>query len=285
MHENWQAAVQTALGSSIEDLDRLGGGDFAESYRATLSSGRVVFLKTHKQPPPLFFSTEATGLEWLGKQGGVSVPKVIAASDNPPYLALEWIETGPVKQTTEQEFGRSLAELHRVEWPVFGRADMRTTGSQAVPNEPCTTWVDFYRSQRLLPLARIARDANILSARAVATLEMIASRLVELGGPAEPSALLHGDLWAGNRIVDAHGHSWLIDPAAHGGHREFDLSMMRLFGGFSDDCFQAYQECFPLAEGWRERISLHQIAPLTVHAIKFGRPYISATEDALRQYS
>ena len=107
---------------------------------------------------------------------------------------------------------------------------------------------------------------------------------VEVGGPAEPPARLHGDLWAGNRLVDGRGRSWLIDPAAHGGHREFDLAMMRLFGGFDSECFAAYEEVGPLAPGWEERVPLHQLAPLAVHAIKFGGSYVRATVDALAHY-
>jgi fructosamine-3-kinase len=105
--------------------------------------------------------------------------------------------------------------------------------------------------------------------------------LKELVGPPEPPARLHGDLWAGNRLVGAGGVNWLIDPATHGGHREFDLAMMRLFGGFGNDCFAAYEEMAPLADGWVDRVPLHQLAPLVVHAIKFGGPYVGATQQAL----
>ena len=101
---------------------------------------------------------------------------------------------------------------------------------------------------------------------------------------ANPPARLHGDLWAGNRLVDARGRSWLIDPAAHGGHREFDLAMMRLFGGFSDACFRAYVDVRPLRDGWAERVHLHQIAPLVVHAIKFRGGYVEAASAAIARY-
>ena len=102
--------------------------------------------------------------------------------------------------------------------------------------------------------------------------------------PDEPASLLHGDLWAGNRLVDRQGESWLIDPAAHHGHREFDLAMMRLFGGYTDQCFAAYDECYPLQAGWAERVLLHQLAPLLVHAIKFGGSYVGAVDQAVKPY-
>jgi len=249
-----------------------------------------VFAKTHASPPPGFFTREAADLAWLAGPGVVSVPEVLAASDGgdgePPHLVLSWVDEGRAVAGTEEAFGRSLAQLHAAEPDGFGRADRRTTGSRGLPNEPCPTWAEFYATQRLAPLARIARDEQALAPAVVDALERLdADRLVAVGGPLEPPARLHGDLWAGNRLVDRAGESWLIDPAAHGGHREFDLAMMRLFGGFGAGCFAAYDEVWPLAEGWRDRIALHQVAPLVVHAIKFGGSYRSAAADAISAYA
>ena len=183
--------------------------------------------------------------------------------------------------TTEADLGRGLAALHRAGAPSFGREDRRTTGSRGLPNEPYPTWAEAYAENRLRPLARLARDGRALPPAACLDLELVADRLAELGGPPEPPARLHGDLWAGNRLVGAGGENWLIDPAAHGGHREFDLAMMRLFGGFGAECFAAYAAAYPLADGWEARVPLHQLAPLAVHAIKFGGGYVGATERAL----
>jgi fructosamine-3-kinase len=285
------AWVSSELDAEVTGHARLGGGDVAESYRLELADGRRVFAKTHADPPPGFFTTEAWGLAWLREAGAVAVPEVLAVSDGdssssaatgaPPALALEWIGEGRPNERTEADLGRALAALHRAGAPCFGREDRRTTGSRALPNDPCDTWVEFYATRRLVPLARLARESGALSQRAVADLEDVAGRLRELGGQPEPPARLHGDLWAGNRLVDRSGTSWLIDPAAHGGHREFDLAMMRLFGGYGSECFAAYADEFPLAEGWEQRVPLHQLAPLTVHAIKFGGSYGAATERAL----
>jgi fructosamine-3-kinase len=276
-----RAAVADALGSGIADLVPLAGGDVAAAYRAELDDGRRVFVKTHADPPLGFFTTESAGLRWMREPGAVRVPDVVAVSDEPPFLALEWIEEGHPRSSTEPELGRALAALHASGAPSFGREDRRTTGSRGLPNEPCATWAEFYASQRLLPLARLARDGRALPDGAIAELEAVADRLDELGGPPEPPARLHGDLWAGNRLVDASGTSWLIDPAAHGGHREFDLAMMRLFGGFGAACFAAYAEVAPLTDGWEQRVPLHQLAPLVVHAIKFGGGYVDGTRRAL----
>ena len=201
----------------------------------------------------------------------------------PALLALEWVEQGEGQAGSEEAFGAALARLHLAGSPCFGREDARPTGSRSLPNDPCATWAEFYRARRLLPLARPARDADALPARAALELEAVAGRLEEVGAAHEAPARLHGDLWGGNRIVDTRGRSWLIDPAAHGGHREFDLAMMRLFGGFGPACFDAYAEVDHLAEGWRERVPLHQLAPLVIHAIKFGGGYVGAAQAAIAE--
>ena len=127
----------------------------------------------------------------------------------------------------------------------------------------------------------VAADPTIRRLERLATGATLAS----LPGADEPPARLHGDLWAGNRLVDVDGRSWLIDPAAHGGHREFDLAMMRLFGGFGPECFDAYEEAYPLADGWHRRVSLHQVAPLVVHAVKFGGGYVAAATEAIELWT
>ena len=279
-------AVGAGLGATVVAGSPLRGGDVAEAYAVDLDDGRRVFAKTHAQPPANFFSTEAAGLRWLRAAQALPVPEVLAVSDaTPAFLALEWIDVGGGRsESGEAAFGRRLAALHAAGAPSFGRADARTTGSLGLPNDPCDSWVEFYAERRLRRLARLAADRDALAPASIAALERIAGRLDELGGTAQPPARLHGDLWAGNRLVDREGNSWLIDPAAHGGHREFDLAMMRLFGGFGDACFAAYREAAPLDDGWQDRIALHQLAPLVVHAIKFGGGYVGAVDDALAHY-
>jgi fructosamine-3-kinase len=287
------AALESALGVAVVGGRPAHGGDVAQAYQVEVADGRLVFAKTHRDPPPGFFVTEAAGLRWLAQAGAVAVPEVLAVTDGGgpggggpvALLALEWIEEGSPGPTTEPDLGRALAALHRAGAPCFGRVDRRSTGSRSLPNDPCDTWVEFYATRRLLPLAAMARRSQALDPGDCDRLEVVAARLGQLGGGAEPPCRLHGDLWAGNRLVDAEGRSWLIDPAAHGGHREFDLAMMQLFGGFGQVCFDAYAESFPLGDGWRERVQLHQLAPLVVHAVKFGGGYRQAVRAALDRYA
>jgi len=280
-------AVATDLDADVQQMTRLGGGDVAESYRIGLADGRTVFAKTYRAPPAGFFTTEANGLRWLREPAVLPVPDVLAVSDGddgtPPRLVLEWIDrrAGSGSPEGDEEFGRALARLHRAGSVSFGRDDRRTTGSLALPNDPCATWVEFYGERRLGALLEIARDRHALPAPALTKLERTIGQLDAIGGPVEPAARLHGDLWAGNRLIDRADRSWLIDPACHGGHREYDLAMMRLFGGFGPACFAGYVAEWPLADGWEARVPLHQIAPLIVHAVKFGGGYAAAAERAL----
>lgn len=274
--------VADMAGVAVASASRVGGGDFATAYRVVLDDGRVVFAKTHRNPPPRFFTTEAAGLSWLTEPGVLAVPAVIGvADDDPACLVMAWVDEGGRPAADEAAFGRSLAALHAAGAPHFGRADGRTTGSLALPNDPADTWAEFYADRRLRPLAAIAAERGVLSRSTIDRNDDVAEDPTRWGAADEPPARLHGDLWAGNRIVDTAGTSWLIDPAAHGGHREFDLAMMRLFGGFGTAAFAGYHEVAPLQLGWEARVDLHQLAPLVVHAIKFGGGYAAAVEAAL----
>ncbi len=285
MEQSLANGIEHTLGATVGRAWRVHGGDVAIAYGVDLADGRRVFVKTHRAPPPGFFTTEGSGLAWLAEADAVAVPAVLAVSDGPPaFLALSWIEPGHPTATTDADFGARLAALHLAGARCFGREDRRTTGSRVLPNEPARTWREFYASNRLVPLARLAKDGGALPSAAIDDLVAVADRLDALGVPDEPPARLHGDLWAGNRLVGTGGRSWLVDPAAHGGHREFDLAMMRLFGGFGTDCFESYAERYPLADGWRDRVALHQIAPLVVHAIKFGGGYVAAATEAISRY-
>ncbi len=289
MDERVARRIEELLGSRVRRTDAVHGGDNSAAHRVQLDDGRVVFAKTHVDPPDGWFTTEATGLEWLRVANAVRLPAVLAVDDGdgdvPAHLVMEWIEEGGRGGGDEAAFGRALADLHRAGAPAFGREDRRTTGSRRLPNDPCATWPEFYATRRLLPLADLAARAQALAPPDIDRLRQIAGRLDRFEGADEPPARLHGDLWGGNRLVDTHGESWLVDPAAHGGHREFDLATMRVFGGFSEARFDAYGEVFPLAPGWPDRVELHQISTLVVHAIKFGGGYRRAAASAIARYA
>jgi fructosamine-3-kinase len=231
------------------------------------------------------FPAEARGLAWLAEANALHTPRVLAVSSadkpGPPFLALELVESAPRRPDFDERLGRGLAALHRTAPEGFGFDADNFIGSLPQANAPAPDWATFYRERRLEPMLRRAADRGLASRSMKRGLERVCGTLEALVGAPEPPARLHGDLWGGNLHADDRGEPCLIDPAVYGGLREVDLAMMQLFGGFSPRVFDAYDEAWPLAEGWTDRIPLYQLYPLLVHVNLFGGSYVGSVERAL----
>lgn len=274
-------------GLGVERATPLGGGDTAAAFRLETARGPL-FAKTMADPPAGMMAAEVAGLHALREHVPefLGVPEVVRWTDD--GIVLEWIDEAPGRRPseTEVECGRGLAALHRVRGKAFGGLDPELPGrigSFAVDLSPTQDWAAFLLDRRIRPLLRDALGAGRIAPHAADLLEELAPRAEELAGPPEPPTLVHGDLWAGNRLVDVRGRNWLIDPSAHWGHREVDIAMMLLFGGFGEECLAAYDAEHPLAPGWQERVPWYQLPPLLVHAVRFGGGYGDAAVRALRQ--
>jgi len=281
------AAVGAATGVDVVDAVPARGGDINQAARMTLADGRRLFVKFRAGAPPGMYRAEADGLDWLAAADAVAVPAVVAVGESgePRFLALDWIEPGAPGADHGERLGRGLAALHRAGAAQFGAEADNFIGNLDQFNAPTPSWAGFYSERRLAPLTQQAIEAGALPADAWASLERLVARLPELVGPEEPAARLHGDLWGGNAMAGADGRAYLVDPAAYGGHREVDLAMMRLFGGFSATCFAAYEEAWPLAPGHEDRVALYQLYPLLVHAVLFGGAYGGSALRAMRRYA
>lgn len=281
---DWVSALEAALGTAFEALAPAPGGDIAESVCARCRGGERVFLKRYPAAASGSIAlAEASGLEWLRAAEAIRVPRVLAAI--PEALALEWIATDPYAPRTPvmaERLGQSLAALHRAGAPAFGLNQDGFIGRLPQPNDPAPEWAPFYRDARIAPLAERARRAGRLGREEERLLASFLAAIPDLVGPPEPPARLHGDLWSGNCLFDENGEAWIFDPAAYGGHREVDLAMMRLFGGFEARTFEAYEEAFPLAAGAQERVPVYQTYPLLVHVCLFGTGYRASLRAALR---
>lgn len=281
-------AIATRLGREVASARELHGGDIHNAFRVELDGGDVLFVKSSAGAPRGMFTEEARGLEWLRAADALRIPAVLAVADDvegPRFLALEYLEPGRHDSTFDEKLGRGLAALHRAGAPAYGFDHDNYIGSLPQSNRAHPTWAAFYREERLLPLVRRAIDRRALPTSETAKFDRLFSHLESMVGPSEPSSRLHGDLWGGNLHADGRGQPCLIDPAVYGGHREIDLAMMRLFGGFGSRVFSAYREAWPLAEGHEKRVALYQLYPLLVHVNLFGGGYadsaLRALEDAL----
>jgi fructosamine-3-kinase len=258
------------------------GGNRCTAARLTLDDGTSVFAKTWPSgsAPEGFFAAEAAGLDWLRVAGAVPTPSVFVALAD--MIAMEWIEPGAPGREAADRFGRELAELHRAGAPAFGADRPGFIGPLPLDNTPTAgPWGPWFAERRLRPYLKRSFDTGALSAADVALVDRVISDIERYGGE-EPPARLHGDLWPGNVLWAADGRAWLVDPAAHGGHRESDLAQLALFGGAPhlDTIMRGYAEIWPLADGWRERVPVHQLHLLLVHTAAFGAGYAGAVRAA-----
>lgn len=271
MVEGAGAAAARLTGRTVRRVQRIGGA-LAE---VELDGGDVVVVKHGHDARAI--PAEAAGLRWLAEVGTVRIP--VVHGHDADWLVLDRIREGRPTAGAADRLGRGLAALHAAGAPAFGSPPPdgpaeAWIGLAPMTNAPGADWPEWYAAHRVLPYVRRAVDGGVLDVAEAAALDRACARLPSLSGPPEPPSRLHGDLWQGNVLWGADGSAWLIDPAAHGGHRETDLAMLHLFGcPLLDRILGAYREISPLSDGWTDRIGMHQLFPLLVHAVLFGRSY------------
>jgi fructosamine-3-kinase len=278
---NAHEAIEALHDGRVTDVRQASGSAFL----ATLEGGEKLIVKRGVGKDST--AAEAAGLRWLGEHGDVRVPAVHGHDEE--WLVLQHIPPGtPTKRAAEQ-FGRGLAKLHLRGAPAFGSPPPggpvdAWMGVVPMRNETAPDWPTFYARHRIEPYVRACTDRGLLTASQAAIFDRLCDRLPELAGPPEPPARLHGDAWSGN-VHWSEWEVWLIDPARYGGHPETDLAMLRLFGApLLEHILGAYAEGAerPLADGWRDRVELHRLFPLLVHAVAFGGDYARQALNAAR---
>jgi protein-ribulosamine 3-kinase len=281
--------VESHFGA-ILDARAVGGGCISQPARIETEGRGTVFLKHHANVPARFFAAEAEGLAALRAAAGdgVRVPEVLAVCETtepgPAWIALEWLEPAPRDGDFAERLGRGLAAVHREGRGWWGWGEANFIGSLPQENAPSATWADFWRDRRLTPQLDLARFRGTLPGSGD-EWERLFGMLPEILGAVEEDgpSLLHGDLWSGNVLACAAGPA-LIDPAVYRGHREVDLAMAELFGGFDARFFAAYDEAWPILPGYREaRRGVYQLYYLMAHVNLFGGSYVGQTASLLRR--
>lgn len=264
------------------------GERIADSWHggmAVTASGRRFFVKTG--PSSDAFRCEAEGLRELARAGTLRVAQAVSVGGC--HIATEYIAHGTPSSGFFDKFGRGLARMHRFTAPSFGFREDNYIGATPQPNIPQGAeeedWPTFYFNKRLMYQYRLAERNGYATAQMGAAFARLECRISDiLAGSEEPPALLHGDLWSGNYICGEDGEPVLIDPAVYYGHREAELAMTALFGGFPPAFYGAYHREYPLEAGWQRRELIYRLYHLMNHLNIFGRVYLRETESILSAY-
>ena len=280
---NLNTIIGEKTGRKVISLSSLGGGCISPAYKATLSDGGSVFIKESPQFPDMF-EKEANGLRELMRSKAIRIPDVLHADKE--VLILEYLPVSSIGSRKKffEEFGRQLAQLHRFASSSFGFFEDNYIGSTPQKNTPLSnSWREFYWNERLLFQFRLAEHNGYADSglrKAFTSLEQRINDIIPEDG--ESSALLHGDLWSGNYLCVEHDVPAIIDPAVYYGHREADLGMTLLFGGFSDSFYDSYNEAYPLNKGWEFRMEVYKLYHLFNHLNLFGEGYYGQVVETMR---
>lgn len=262
------------------------GGDISQAYLLYTSKGKF-FLKVNAALFGLdFFEKEARGLATLANAGTLKVPRPLfdGKFHQQIYLVMEHLDRGEAAPGFWEDFGRQMAALHQHTREQYGLDYDNFIGKVHQCNESRPSWHEFYGSQRIMPLVYKAEKNKMLHADSVHDAEKMCARLSEII-PEERPALLHGDLWKGNFMVYKTGMAAIFDPSIFYGHREFDLAIARLFGGYDEKFYGAYQEAYPLLPGHHDRVDIFQLYHLLVHLLLFGDQYKQDVIAILKKYA
>lgn len=281
-----KSKIEDFFGNKIVQSNAVGGGCIADSRLVKFENGDTYFLKTRSGAPRMFLN-EANGLKELSKPSCFRVPKVILADKD--FLLLEQIESGRKASDFFGNFGKAFANLHKYTANEFGFFEDNYIGSTPQYNiaqkSQKISWAEFYYQKRLLPQLKFAEQNNYSTKELGSAIAKLENKIENiLSGSEEPPTLLHGDLWGGNYMCDEQGKAVLIDPAVYYGHREADLAMTKMFGGFTNEFYAAYQNEYSLAEGWQYRENLYLLYHYLNHLNLFGASYYGQSISLLNTY-
>ncbi|MGA8263243.1 MAG: fructosamine kinase family protein [Ignavibacteriaceae bacterium] len=279
--------IEERIGTEIISSNSVSGGCIGNACKLKTTSGKNYFLKFNDFSLNNMFIKEANGLSELSKANAIRVPDVILAEKS--FILLEHIEIAHPGRNFFENFGRKFAGLHKYNSDSFGFFEDNYIGSTDQINIPAENgkgnWTEFYWNKRILFQYKLAEKNGYVTSELQDGIKKLESKIVEiLSGSEEKPALLHGDLWSGNYMSDENGNACLIDPAVYYGHREADLAMTKLFGGFDNKFYSAYNEANPLKDGWRYRENIYKLYHVLNHLNLFGRGYYSHAVALIKSY-
>jgi protein-ribulosamine 3-kinase len=269
----------------LQSSQPLSGGSINSVFRLKTKSGDYCLKYNKAVAYPGMFEKEKSGLQILRDANEIRVPGVITVQNTPSfsYILLEYISPVPKIPGFMTDFGHSLAALHMHSSGFYGLDHDNYMGSLVQTNKKHDDWSSFFIEERLERQLIPARKKGYFSSGDLSRFERLFMQVHTIC-PSEKPSLVHGDLWGGNYIVSEKGQACLIDPAVYWGHREVDIAMSTLFGGFDPDFYSAYNEAFPMETGWRERLDIYNLYPLLVHLNLFGAGYLASIQRFIRRF-
>ncbi|GAC1453921.1 MAG: fructosamine kinase family protein [Chitinophagaceae bacterium] len=275
-------AIAVHSGISVQQYEEVHGGDINECYCLYGQSSNYFLKLNHAGRFPGMFEMEADGLEALRHSSALMVPQVIkqGIEKDQQWLLLQWMKKESPAKNSLQNFGAGLAAMHRQTQPYFGWHGNNYIGSLQQVNIQHSNWAGFYTQCRIMPLVKMLFNTGAFSKTDIAVTASFCKKAGNIFPP-EPPSLLHGDLWGGNYMITTGGHAAIFDPAVYYGHREMDMGMTKLFGGFPQIFYDAYNEVYPMEKGWQQRLSVTQLYPLLVHAVLFGGHYEQSAREII----
>lgn len=269
----------------IVEAKPVGGGCINETLALKTRQGMFFIKYNSSAAYPGMFGMEAAGLKILAGAAALTVPEVVGYGESGEYsyLLLQYIESGKTGTKFWTHFGTKLTELHRNTTEFFGLDHDNYIGSLVQLNKHHPDFISFFIEQRIEPQLREARNKGALEQRDMRSFNSLFKTLQNII-PVEKPSLLHGDLWSGNFMVTSAGLPCLVDPAVYYGHREADIAMTALFGGFHPEFYEAVNETWPMEKGWQDRIDIFNLYPLLVHVNLFGGGYAGQVMQIIRQF-
>ncbi len=277
-----QNKIESKLSEKVVSVNSLGGGCIGNALKVITESGNKYFVKHYSNSK--MHSAEANGLIELTKTGSIRIPKVISADSE--FLILEFIESAARAKNFSEKLGEQFAKLHKNSSSEFGFFENNFIGSTDQINLPQSkNWAEFYFQNRILYQFKLAENNGYSNSELRNGIKLLEEKVNYIfDGSDEPPALLHGDLWGGNYMADEKGNPCLIDPAVYYGHREADLAMTKLFGGFDSNFYKAYDEEYPLKEGWEYRENIYKLYHVFNHLNLFGSGYYGQAISLINSY-
>lgn len=272
------------VNNKILSVNSIDGGCINQSFLVELDDEKKYFVKINDIKQKDNFIQEQFNLDYLKNKSSLKVPDVIKIFEhqNQVALVLEYIEKSVENNEFHFLFGKGLAELHQNTEAFFGWFQNNYIGSLKQLNKKISDWDEFFTTQRLEPLVKECFDKNMLSKSDVRAFENLYNELKNIF-PDEPPALLHGDLWTGNRMNTTQGAA-IFDPACYFGCREMDIAMLHLFGNVPTSFFDGYNTVYSLEKNFRDRIDICNLYPLLVHAVLFGNSYIYDIKRIIKKF-